>query len=119
MLTGLSILIVEDEPIIAMLMAEDVEELGGIVLGPFASVAEALAILADNKVAGAVMDANLLDRDITPVALQLLDRGVPFVIYSGTGLPRALAARDPNVPLEMKPGQPLDRLMAIIDADAG
>lgn len=118
MLTGLSILVVEDEPIIAMLIAADVEALGGIVLGPFDSVAEALATLADNKISGAIMDANLLDRDITPIALQLLDRGVPFVIYSGTGLPRALAARDPDVPLEMKPGQPLDRLMAIMDADA-
>ncbi|WP_254913659.1 response regulator [Sphingobium sp. Z007] len=119
MLTGLSILIVEDEPIIAMLMAQDVEKMGGVVLGPFASVAEALVMLADTDISGAVMDANLLDRDITPVALHLLDRGVPFVIYSGTGLPPALAARIPYVPLEMKPGQPLDRLMAIMGANAG
>lgn len=58
MLTGLSILVVEDEPIIAMLIAADVEALGGIVLGPFDSVAGALETLADNKISGAIMDAN-------------------------------------------------------------
>ncbi len=96
------ILIVEDEPFIAMTLADAVAELKGVVIGPLATVRETLEILDRQVVAAAILDAELRDRDITPVALRLAYMGVPLVIHSGTGLPPAVAALRPDLPLIMK-----------------
>jgi len=99
----LPILIVEDELLIALALADAVEECAGTVVGPVATVAEALALMDTRSIAAAVLDAQLVDRDVTPVALRLFEQGVPFVIHTGTGLPVELAALLPNVPVAMKP----------------
>lgn len=106
MLERHAILIVEDDEIQAMDLAAMVEDVGGEVIGPVATVAEALALLNQQQIAGAVLDANLLDRNVTPVALQLIDLAVPFVIHTGIGLPDELAAAFPHVSVIMKPSRP-------------
>jgi len=103
MLTGITILIVEDEALVACDLAMAVEALEGIVIGPAATVAEALALVADVPPAAAIVDANLLDRDVTPLALALIEREIPFVIHTGTGLPAELKAVHPDLPVVMKP----------------
>ena len=97
------ILIVEDEPIIAMDLADAVSELGGGVVGPFATVWEAFASLEHNAISGAILDATLQDRDITPLAAHLIGRDIPIVIHSGTGLPKELAALHPDLAVIAKP----------------
>ena len=97
------ILIVEDEAIIALDLAHAVEDVDGVVVGPVASVAEALALLDIAPVCGAVLDANLVDGAVTPLALHLLDLGVPFVVHTGTGLPGELAVWPVDLSLVMKP----------------
>ncbi len=97
------ILIVEDEALIALDLACAVEDHDGEVIGPVASVAEALALLEMVPVAGAVLDANLRDGVVTPLARRLLDRGVPFVIHTGTGLPADLVETPVVLPVVMKP----------------
>jgi len=116
MLDGLAILIVEDEQLLAMDLAFAVEDRGGVVVGPVASVAEGIAILAARQTGcgaqdgppmlAAVLDANLIDRDVTPLALRLIECGIPFVIHSAIGLPEALAASHPDLPLVRKPARP-------------
>jgi hypothetical protein len=93
----------EDDAIIAMDLAATVEGLDGLVVGPFATVAEALAALDGETIAGAVLDANLEDRDITPVAIRLTETAVPFVVHTGTGLPAELSAVFPALPIVLKP----------------
>lgn len=115
MLHHLPILIVEDEPLLAMLLVEEVEALDGTVVATPATVAGALDILDHHYVAAAIMDANLLDRNITPVALRLLGAAIPFVIYTGTGLPEELAAFRDRISVVMKPGKPTERLIALMD----
>lgn len=100
------ILIVEDEPLIAMELALAVRDLDGEVLGPLPTVREALHLLDTRGVAAAILDANLLDRDVAPVALRLVAAGIPFVVHTGTGLPEAIAARFPDLPVVMKPAAP-------------
>jgi DNA-binding response OmpR family regulator len=97
------ILIVEDEAMIAMDLADAVAALDGMVLGPVASVREALEILDREPVAGAILDASLIDRDISPVALRLACSGVPLVVHSATGLPPDVAAQWPGLPVLPKP----------------
>ena len=106
MLNGLAILIVEDEAFIAIDLADAITDLGGVVIGPVASVAEALTLTEHDHLDAAILDANLLDRDVTPVALRLGQLGVAFVLHSATGIPRDLAAVHPNVPLVGKPARP-------------
>jgi len=103
MLEGLTILIVEDEPIVGLNLAFTVEDLGGRVAGPVATVAEAIELLPHIHASGAVLDGRLADRDVTPLAVDLAARGIPFVVHSGTGLPDALALTHPDLPLIMKP----------------
>ena len=103
MLRGKSVLIAEDEPIIAMDLAVAVEDADGVVVGPCDTVDEALRLVGRKPVAAAIIDANLLDRDVTPVARLLMARRVPTVVYSGTGLPDELKLYHPELPVVFKP----------------
>lgn len=114
MLDHKPILIVEDEPLVAHIIADEIESLDGHVVGPVATVAAALALLEEQPVEAAIMDANLADRDITPVALKLLADAVPFIIYSGRGLPPGLAQERDSITLVMKPGRPAEKLAELI-----
>lgn len=106
MLSQKAILIVEDNCFLAMDLAAAVEELDGQVVGPVATAADALLLLDQHEIAGAVLDCQLFDRDVTPVVLTLVGKGVPLVIQTGTGVPAALAEAHPDLPLLMKPVKP-------------
>ena len=98
-----AILIVEDQPLIGLSLAHAVADHDGHVIGPAETVCDALLLLDSHPVAAAILDALLPDRDVTPVALRLLDRGIPFVLHSATGLPLELAVHAPDLPLIRKP----------------
>ena len=67
MLNQVSVLIVENEPFIALDLATAVEEARGKVIGPARSVREALMLIERHLVQAAVLDVNLSDRDVTPL----------------------------------------------------
>ena len=96
------VLIVEDEPFIAWDLAQAVESAGGIVIGPAASVAQALALVQANVLEAAILDVNLPDGHIGPV-LESLRQHVAVVIHSGVGLPPEVRERFPHVPVYFKP----------------
>src|SRR3954463_13150338 len=85
-----NILIVEDQAIIALDLESAVEDANGQVIGPASTVREALKLLHANEVDAAILDANLPDGDVTPVAEELIDRGIPFVISTGVAVPLQL-----------------------------
>ena len=101
------ILVVEDELFIALDLAQAVEDAGGIVLGPAATVQEALEIIERTPVDGAILDVNLLDRDVTPVATSLIEAGTPVVIQTGVGLPDGLSSIYPGMRAATKPCDPV------------
>ena len=115
MLNHRTVLVVEDEPLIAMSLSLAIEDAGGKVIGPVPAVGEAIALLASQEVASAILDANLLDRDLTPLALLLASRRVPFVIYTAVGVPSELCVALPGVPVVMKPEAPEQVLSLLID----
>lgn len=100
------ILIVEDDMMLGLGLADAVEDFHGDVVGPIETVAEAMEIAKGQSFAGAILDANLADRDVTPLALMLLEKAVPFLIYTGIGLPVELAAAFPHMSVVMKPMPP-------------
>lgn len=77
------ILVVEDEFFVAMDLAEILETQGYAVLGPVASVAQALELLRHEKPDGAVLDVVLRGGErVTPVARVLAAMDVPFMLAS-------------------------------------
>lgn len=122
MLESASILICEDEPFIALDLVLAVEEAGGVVIGPAASVAEAWTLLAVNRVSGAILDVNLVDGDVTPIAEALLTQFVPVIFQTGLKLPEDFVLRWPNVIVFPKPARPahlIDRLASDLKRIAG
>lgn len=115
MLNHRTVLVVEDEPLIAMSLSLAIEDAGGQVVGPVPTVGEAITLLTSREVASAILDANLIDRDITPVALLLASRQVPFVIHTAVGVPSELSVALPGVPVVMKPEAPEQVLSLLID----
>ncbi len=111
------ILIVEDNAFLALDIAITVEERDGRVVGPVATVAEAIDLIDRYPIHGAVLDCQLADRDIEPVALRLYELGIPFVVFSGTGLPEGIAHLAGKVDVLVKPQMPhtvIDALQARI-----
>jgi two-component SAPR family response regulator len=102
----LSLLIVEDDEAIGLNLAAAAQDVGAAVVGPVGSVAEALDLLDLGGIDGAVIDVRLQDRDVTPVALKLIGKNVPFVIHSGYALPDELAAMYLEPQVVMKPADP-------------
>jgi DNA-binding response OmpR family regulator len=96
------VLLVEDEPLIAMMLAEMLAELGHEVVGPARSVAEGLAALADGQPDMAVLDINLDGEMSFPLADALEAAGVPHLFATGYG-PEAARARPVSRPVIAKP----------------
>ena len=65
---GLKVLVVEDEYYIALSIEMFLEDLGCEVLGPVATIEEALAIVRSEGLDGVLLDANLKGTSSTPVA---------------------------------------------------
>lgn len=84
-LRGKRLLIVEDEPLIALELEEMVAELGATLAGSVAQIAEALALIEAGSVDAAVLDVNLGRQKVDPVAAALAARGSPFVFTTGYG----------------------------------
>ncbi|CAO3411362.1 Two-component system regulatory protein [Azospirillum largimobile] len=84
-LTDLTILIVEDEPLIAMSLEDVLSDQGAICLGPVGSIDSALKIIATNRFDIALLDINLRGQTIDPVADRLAAAGIPFIFTTGHG----------------------------------
>lgn len=85
-MSGRRILIVEDEPLIAMLLEDYLELLGETLSGVADCVADALAIIARGPLDMAIIDVNLRNGEKSwPIADALAEAGVPFVFASGGG----------------------------------
>lgn len=112
------VLILEDEPIIAIDVENILMDGGMAVAGTLRSCADALIWLESNDADVALMDMHLLDGSCEPVARRLLERGIPFAIFSGGS--ESDETLDPifssGIWLE-KPARP-DRIMAAVQAAA-
>jgi CheY-like chemotaxis protein len=93
---GRRLLIVEDEYLIAFDLAHDLENLGLEVVGPAGSVEDALKLVErdGDRLDAALLDINLGDRPVYPVANALAERGIPFAFttgYDAVAIPDAYA----------------------------
>jgi CheY-like chemotaxis protein len=85
-LAGLKILVVEDDRLIGEILQEMLMDAGVVVLGPLATVAEALDFIGQGAALdGAVLDINLRGERSYPVADALVRRGIRFIFTTGYG----------------------------------
>lgn len=83
-LAGRRVLVVEDEYFIADDLRHQLEACGAEVLGPVPRVVDALALIAATpEIDAAVLDINLQDEMVYPVADALRARGVTFLFATG------------------------------------
>jgi len=107
------ILLVEDEPLIALELSEALEMGGFEVVGPSATLEEALSLATFEKLDMALLDAKLGDKPIDEVAAVLVRLNIPFAFVTGYGresLPVAFA----SAPLLRKPVKS-DELLSFVD----
>jgi DNA-binding response OmpR family regulator len=106
MLNGALVLVAEDQPFIAMELGFAVEDAGGVVVGPAASVQTALALIKEQSIAAAILDFNLIDGDATPIIALLSASNIPIIIQTGIGLMPELMLRFPGLIVFTKPNNP-------------
>ena len=109
-LWGRSILVVEDELLIAMDIAGALENAGAHPTMT-TTVRHALILVEHDGLSGAIMDHALSDGDSTALCARLKERGIPYISYSGYA---AVAGADPAAPLIVKP-VPMDTLMSALE----
>jgi DNA-binding NtrC family response regulator len=78
------ILVVEDEYFLADDCASLIREAGLGIVGPFASVEEALELVSSGGVFdGALLDVNLQGSPVFPLLDILVERDLPVAVYTG------------------------------------
>jgi DNA-binding response OmpR family regulator len=81
-LAGRLILIYEDEPLIALDIADAFTKAGARVVTAW-SLREALVAADDGALSAAILDHVLQDGDSSELYDRLKERNIPFVLYSG------------------------------------
>ena len=102
-LSGLRILLVEDEFLVAALIQDHLEAAGAAVIGPIGSRAEAERVAKSEEFDVAVLDWNLHGEQSDPIARVLIGRDIPCVIATGYG---AVQQEFGKLPLIAKPYEP-------------
>jgi PAS domain S-box-containing protein len=97
-----NVLLAEDESIVALMVEEILSDLGLRVIGPFGSVSEAMRASRETSLDAAVLDINLGNQSVYPVADLLLEKRVPVAFISGYGA-ESLDPRYAHLPLVQKP----------------
>ena len=99
--SGSVILVVEDEIELSRLFVEALGDAGFRVV-PAYSVADALSALASQTVDAAILDVELRDGPVFPVADQMAARGIPFLFASAVYF-QAVPKRHQGAPFVTKP----------------
>lgn len=84
-LSGKRILVVEDEPLIGMVLVDYLSEAGCEVVGPAQSLDKAKALVAEGGFDAALVDGNLAGRSVDEIAVGLTQKGLPFAFVTGYG----------------------------------
>ncbi|HUE63549.1 MAG TPA: response regulator [Rhizomicrobium sp.] len=77
------LLLVEDEFLLSAVLSADLQTAGYDVLGPFATVTEAMHAVQAESFDGAILDINLRGELVYPLAEELARHGIPFLFLSG------------------------------------
>ncbi len=82
-LSGKSVLVVEDEFLIGLMLIKEIAGAGGTSIGPVTSVADALKEIESRNIDLVILDAKLVGGSGADLAGCLEERRIPFVVVSG------------------------------------
>ena len=109
---GLRVLVAEDEALVSMLIEDMLADVGAVVVGPAATLEEALRLAESEAIDLALLDVNLAGKAIFPVADVLRRRGVPFIFASGYG-EAGIIEEHRGPPVLQKPFRETDLIRAL------
>lgn len=109
------VLVVEDEPIIALNIQTVLLDLGYRPVGPAASLDEAAALIDQRKFDAAILDVTLPDGESYGLAESLVERGIPIMFATGRQieLPSPQLADAPSISKPFDLAE-LERSLAIL-----
>jgi DNA-binding NtrC family response regulator len=99
--SGMRIMVVEDEVLLAMTSADLLTDSGYTVAGPVSSVKQGMRLIDREAIDGAILDINLKGEMVFPLADALAERSIPFVYVTGYG--KLLRACNHGRPVLQKP----------------
>ena len=118
-LAGKRLLVVEDDYIIALSVAEVLKDHGAVVIGPAGRLDDALALLSQDQLVDAgVLDIRIMGEQAYPIADRLVARNVPFVFFSSCA-PQSLAPNYRHHTLVEKPAGEVSIITALVAKTAG
>ena len=112
----LRILVAEDEMIVGHDLCDTVAEAGYAVEGPFDDLSSAMLAYQKNRPDIAILDVQLGDGIVYPLAEQMMAEDVPVIFHSGQLTPQEVVARYPKATALAKPCPPAQVLQSVADA---
>ena len=109
-----TVLVVEDDFIIALELTSVLSDAGAIVVGPSNTVEAALQCAEDERLSAAVLDIRLGDQTVAPVARLLAEHHVPFLFYTGQSKTDPLSIEWPDCRVLSKPAAPNSIVTAVM-----
>jgi DNA-binding response OmpR family regulator len=113
-LRGLSILVVEDEYLVAELVSDTIQEHGGAVVGPASDIDKARRLVRESQIDGAILDIKLNGKTSLPLVDELVRRGTPVILATGYAASHLPSGYD-HLPRLSKPFQ-IGALLQLIEA---
>ena len=104
----LRILVAEDELIIGYDLCDTVAEAGYVVEGPFDDLSSAMLAYQKNKPDIAILDVQLGDGIVYPLAEQMMAENVEVIFHSGALTPQEVSSRFPRALALSKPCPPAE-----------
>lgn len=108
------ILVVEDEFVIAVAIEAALSEAGADVVR-VRDVPDAVQNCADQTLSAALLDVRLGRQTTEAVADMLVSRNIPFIFYSGHGLPEEMRSKHPQASVLLKPIPPNLLISAMVE----
>lgn len=96
------VLLVEDEPLVSMMLADMLSAFGHKVDGPYSRFSDAILAAKSNNLQAGILDVNLGDEKTYAVADILTDRKIPFAFVTGYG-PDSIVPAFAHAPVLQKP----------------
>ena len=112
-LAGKTVLVVEDEILVALDIADMLTAAGAKIVGPCISLKQALDAAGSAAMDLAVLDIDLGGQEVFPAAKLLEARRIPFVFYTGQPDREILRTEFARIPVCVKPIRP-ERLIATL-----
>lgn len=109
----LRVLVAEDEMIVGYDLCDTVSEAGYMVEGPFDDLSSAMLAFQKSKPDIAILDVQLGDGIVYPLAEQMMAENVKVIFHSGQLTPKEVASRFPDVEMLTKPCPPAEVIHSV------